>query len=107
MKHVRLLYSDFVSANKDAFEQGLYTMAYHALAGAMQCALHLQHKQLMAELQQLVIEQKMQIEAELQATASLPEFTSGNINEVAALANYRALETIIGIRLVLLQTNSN
>lgn len=51
MEDIRHLYSCLLEANEDAFDGQLFKVAYHALSGAMYCALQLQDALKMDEVE--------------------------------------------------------
>ncbi len=52
------LYDQLMDSNTEAFEQGHFEVAYHALAAAFHCGLLLQEQEVLAALEQKALEQR-------------------------------------------------
>ncbi|RYX80669.1 hypothetical protein EON83_27550 [bacterium] len=96
MKTIGSLYSLFLESNRDAFAQRHFVLAYHALSGAMHCALHLQDSAKLAEVEVSATEQLHDIQE--QFSSSAPEQQEVNL--------YISLVQIIKTRRFLLQIKS-
>lgn len=87
------LYEQLLDANQSAFELQLFTLAFHALSGALSCAAQLQQLEPVGETNRLLeIERRAEEQIELLSPSISPE--SPNFS-ASHLSFYRALEQIV------------
>ena len=91
------IYDQLMDINKEAFGQGHYEVAYHALAAALHCALLLQGQAVLTTLEQRACEQRDWIDTSASAHeigewmddpyGANPTPAWGNIGQVSACQN--------------------
>jgi hypothetical protein len=79
------IYDQLLDINKDAFEQGLYEVAYHTLAAALHCATQIRGQAPLIALEQRARQQKDWIDA------SAPEHPVSS--QSASLHGHRSIYT--------------
>ncbi len=57
-RDIQEMYSQLMDINKEAFEQGHYEVAYHALAAALHASLLLQRQEVLDELEERALQQR-------------------------------------------------
>lgn len=93
MKNLQEIYQELLCTNQDAFDQQFFEVAYHALSGAMRCALEMDDGEKLIQVQQLAREQCWALKAHSGVSAlDLP----------AVVSCYNALLNITNCKQVLL-----